>query len=81
MLRNVQNFLICGHKKEQYICLLATVELGSNRFSCGMSTGDLNETFFVGKVDEASEQLVRCTYECLEKAIGIGMVLVSSQMS
>lgn len=32
---------------------------------------DLNETFFVGKVDEASEQLVRCTYECLEKAIGI----------
>lgn len=33
--------------------------------------GDLNETFFVGKVDEASEQLVRCTYECLEKAIAI----------
>ncbi|MCO5575893.1 hypothetical protein L7F22_029699 [Adiantum nelumboides] len=33
--------------------------------------GDLNETFFVGKVDKASEQLVRCTYECLEKAIAI----------
>jgi len=33
--------------------------------------GDLNETFFVGKVDEASQQLVRCTYECLEKAISI----------
>ncbi|KAL8111428.1 hypothetical protein AgCh_019232 [Apium graveolens] len=31
--------------------------------------GDLNETFFVGNVDEASRQLVQCTYECLEKAI------------
>ncbi|KAG5538606.1 hypothetical protein RHGRI_019241 [Rhododendron griersonianum] len=35
--------------------------------------GDLNETFFVGNVDEASRQLVQCTYECLEKAIAIGM--------
>ncbi|KAF6146521.1 hypothetical protein GIB67_039606 [Kingdonia uniflora] len=33
--------------------------------------GDLNETYFVGKVDEASQQLVKCTYECLEKAISI----------
>ncbi|KAH7863851.1 hypothetical protein Vadar_022731 [Vaccinium darrowii] len=33
--------------------------------------GDLNETFFVGNVDEASRQLVQCTYECLEKAIAI----------
>ncbi|KAI8026132.1 Methionine aminopeptidase 1A [Camellia lanceoleosa] len=33
--------------------------------------GDLNETFFVGTVDEASRQLVQCTYECLEKAIAI----------
>ncbi|AQK64756.1 Methionine aminopeptidase [Zea mays] len=33
--------------------------------------GDLNETYFVGNVDEASKQLVRCTYECLEKAIAI----------
>ncbi|KAI3681577.1 hypothetical protein L6452_36377 [Arctium lappa] len=33
--------------------------------------GDLNETFFVGNVDEASLQLVKCTYECLEKAIAI----------
>ncbi|KAL6494086.1 Microtubule-associated protein 1A [Orobanche gracilis] len=31
--------------------------------------GDLNETFFVGNVDEASKRLVQCTYECLEKAI------------
>ena len=33
--------------------------------------GNLNETFFVGKVDESSQQLVRCTYECLEKVISI----------
>ncbi|XP_059633953.1 methionine aminopeptidase 1A [Cornus florida] len=33
--------------------------------------GDLNETFFVGNVDEASRRLVQCTYECLEKAIAI----------
>ena len=33
--------------------------------------GDLNETIFVGKVDEASQQLVRCTYECLENTISI----------
>jgi len=31
--------------------------------------GDLNETFFVGKVDEESRKLVQVTYECLEKAI------------
>lgn len=31
--------------------------------------GDLNETFFVGNVDEASMRLVQCTYECLDKAI------------
>ncbi|XP_077245104.1 methionine aminopeptidase 1A-like [Tasmannia lanceolata] len=33
--------------------------------------GDLNETYFVGNVDEASQQLIQCTYECLEKAISI----------
>uniref|UniRef100_A0A0D3BQ16 Peptidase M24 domain-containing protein n=1 Tax=Brassica oleracea var. oleracea TaxID=109376 RepID=A0A0D3BQ16_BRAOL len=33
--------------------------------------GDLNETCFVGNVDEASRQLVKCTYGCLEKAIAI----------
>jgi len=37
--------------------------------------GDLNETYFVGKTDEASQQLVRSTYECLEKAISIGIVI------
>ncbi|KAL9690138.1 hypothetical protein QQ045_010533 [Rhodiola kirilowii] len=33
--------------------------------------GDLNETFFVGNVDDESRKLVQCTYECLEKAIAI----------
>ncbi|KAL5073235.1 hypothetical protein RYX36_012219 [Vicia faba] len=33
--------------------------------------GDLNETYFVGNVDEESRQLVKCTYECLDKAISI----------
>ncbi|XP_044491727.1 methionine aminopeptidase 1A-like [Mangifera indica] len=32
---------------------------------------DLNETYFVGNVDELSHQLVQCTYECLKKAISI----------
>lgn len=31
--------------------------------------GDLNETFFVGKVSEASKELVKTTYECLMLAI------------
>jgi hypothetical protein len=34
--------------------------------------GDLNETFFVGKVDDVSRRLVQTTYECLQKAIEIG---------
>ncbi|XP_047318232.1 methionine aminopeptidase 1A-like [Impatiens glandulifera] len=33
--------------------------------------GDLNETFFVGNVNEDSRRLVQCTYECLEKAIAL----------
>lgn len=34
--------------------------------------GDLNETFFVGEVDDASKTLVRVTHECLMQAIDIG---------
>lgn len=33
--------------------------------------GDLNETFFVGNVDEAGKKLVKVTHECLMKAIEI----------
>ncbi|GAQ84390.1 methionine aminopeptidase 1 [Klebsormidium nitens] len=33
--------------------------------------GDLNETFFVGKVDDVSRRLVQTTYECMQKAIEI----------
>ena len=31
--------------------------------------GDLNETFFVGTIDEESARLVKVTHECMEKAI------------
>jgi methionyl aminopeptidase len=34
--------------------------------------GDLNETLFVGEVDEASRELVKTTYECLKQAIDEG---------
>eukprot|EP00002_Diphylleia_rotans_P037478 TRINITY_DN8374_c0_g1_i1.p1 TRINITY_DN8374_c0_g1~~TRINITY_DN8374_c0_g1_i1.p1 ORF type:complete len:382 (+),score=59.80 TRINITY_DN8374_c0_g1_i1:63-1208(+) len=33
--------------------------------------GDLNETFPVGTIDEASKHLIRTTYECLDEAIKI----------
>jgi methionyl aminopeptidase len=33
--------------------------------------GDLNETFFIGKVPEEAEKLVKTTWECLQKAIEI----------
>ena len=34
--------------------------------------GDLNETFFVGQVDDASKKLVQTAYECMMKGIAIG---------
>ena len=34
--------------------------------------GDLNETFFVGQVDEPSKKLVQTAYECMMKGIAIG---------
>ena len=34
--------------------------------------GDLNETFFVGNVDDRSKQLVKVTHECLQHAIDLG---------
>ena len=36
--------------------------------------GDLNETFFVGEVDEESKQLVKVTYECISQAIAAGIL-------
>ena len=38
--------------------------------------GDLNETFFVGNVDEGGKKLVRTAYECLMKGIEIGTYCV-----
>ena len=34
--------------------------------------GDLNETLFVGEVDEESKKLVKITHECLAEAIKLG---------
>jgi len=34
--------------------------------------GDLNETFFVGKVSESRKHLVKTAYECMMKGIEIG---------
>lgn len=34
--------------------------------------GDLNETFFVGEVDDGAKRLVQTTYECLMQAIDAG---------
>ena len=34
--------------------------------------GDLNETMFVGNVDEAGQQLVKTAYECMMKGIETG---------
>ena len=34
--------------------------------------GDLNETFFVGNVDDDSRKLVQTAYECMMKGIEIG---------
>ena len=50
-------------------CLVALVDITIyyNGFH-----GDLNETFFVGEVDEESKQLVKVTYECISQAIAAG---------
>lgn len=34
--------------------------------------GDLNETFYVGEVDEGAKRLVQTTYECLMQSIDAG---------
>ena len=38
--------------------------------------GDLNETFFVGNVDEKSKKLVKASWECLDLAIKEGAILI-----
>ena len=52
-------------------CLVALVDITIyyNGFH-----GDLNETFFVGEVDEESKQLVKVTYECISQAIAAGIL-------
>lgn len=38
--------------------------------------GDLNETFLVGNVSKIAEKLVTVTWECLEKAISAGKIII-----
>ena len=49
-------------------CLLVDVTAYHRGFH-----GDLNETLFVGQVSETAKKLVQVTWECLEKAIEIGI--------
>ncbi len=37
--------------------------------------GDLNETFFVGDVDEKDRKLVQTAYDCMMKGISIGLYI------
>jgi len=39
--------------------------------------GDLNETFYIGEVDEEAKKLVQTTYECLMQSIDSGRNTIS----
>jgi hypothetical protein len=43
------------------------------------SKGDLNETLFVGEVDEQSKLLTKVTHEALMKAIEIGKTKIKKK--
>lgn len=47
------------------------VNIDVTTYNKGGYHGDLNETFFVGKVDEDGQRLVKTAFECLAKAIDI----------
>lgn len=53
------------------MCILYLLSVDITAYHQGFH-GDLNETFFVGEVDEASKRLVKTTYECLKLAIDEG---------
>lgn len=80
-------YLICGHCRmviyamvnswnfcnylnllKKYSFLLVDVTVYHRGFH-----GDLNETLFIGEVDEKSKQLTKVTYEALMAAINIGI--------
>ena len=42
--------------------------------------GDLNETLFVGNVDDKSKDLVRVTHECLSQAIQMGELVTLEKL-
>lgn len=61
------------HGEFKHIYHLKFIKIDTWLIMLSRYAGDLNETYFVGNVDEESRRLVKCTYECLEKAISIGI--------
>lgn len=57
-------------------CLLFTVDI---TVYCNGYHGDLNETFYVGEVDEGARRLVQTTYECLMQAIDAGKACLKQE--
>lgn len=53
------------------LCVCVSPEVDVTVYHDGFH-GDLNETFFVGQVDDASKKLVQTAYECMMKGISIG---------
>ena len=53
------------------MCVCVSPEVDVTVYHDGFH-GDLNETFFVGQVDDASKKLVQTAYECMMKGISIG---------
>ena len=54
-----------------HYCVCVSPEVDVTVYHDGFH-GDLNETFFVGQVDDASKKLVQTAYECMMKGISIG---------
>lgn len=47
---------------------------------CNGYHGDLNETFYIGEVEEGARKLVQTTYECLMQAIDEGEYSVDTSL-
>ena len=60
---------LCGESHYGYLCSIVAVDISVYH---GGFHSDLNETFFVGNVDDGSRKLVEIAYECMMKGIAIG---------
>ena len=70
LLCEVSSFHWLGWNSTLWSCVYIVVDITA--YHRGFH-GDLNETLFVGNVDEDSKKLVRIAHECLYKAIAMGM--------